>query len=178
MFRLPVNKNVELVLVYHGLSKKYFNLIDRNRKHLEKWVTFVDIVESAENTLAFIQKSLHDYADGKSLVCALHYKGELVGTIGFNSIDYSLKKVELGYWLDEDYQGHGIITQASQFLISYAFEVLKMEKIQINVGTENFKSQAVCFRLGAVLEGTISNCERIGDRILSHNIYAIYNKKE
>jgi ribosomal-protein-serine acetyltransferase len=51
-----------------------------------------------------------------------------------------------------------------------------MQKVQMSVAVENTRSRAVCERLGMVLEGIITNEEKIGERILDHAIYGLYRE--
>ncbi|REG84305.1 GNAT family N-acetyltransferase [Marinomonas pollencensis] len=116
---------------------------------------------------------MHDYADGKSLVCAIFYNDTLVGNISFNSIDYDLKRVDIGYWLSANYQGKGIVSKCVTKLITMAFTDLNMEKVQISAALNNQPSRQVCERLGFKLEGVITRAEKVNGRVLDHAIYGL-----
>ncbi|PID64840.1 MAG: RimJ/RimL family protein N-acetyltransferase [Gammaproteobacteria bacterium] len=123
--------------------------------------------------MAFIKKSLHDYADGKSLTCAIIYQDNIVGNISFNQILPTLKKVEIGYWLRQDYQGKGIVSQSVNTLIRYAFDKLDMQVVQISAAVDNLPSRRVCERLGFTLQGIIPHAENINGRIVDHAVYTL-----
>ena len=55
----------------------------------------------------------------------------------------SNKLASIGYWLDQHYQGKGIITKSCKALIHYGFTTLHLNRIEIRCGTENYKSQAI-----------------------------------
>ena len=176
MFAMEVDQDIKLGLVDTGFSEAYAELAKANYDYLKQWLAWPDFCQSADDFRQFAKRSLHDYADGKSLTCGIFYQENLVGNISFNDIDHKLKKVTMGYWLSADYQGKGIITRACQHLIQYAFTELDMQKIQISAAKENLASRAVCERLNMTLEGTITHAEKVGDRILDHAIYGLYRE--
>ena len=84
-----------------------------------------------------------------------------------------LKKVEMGYWVSEEYQGLGIITRSATTLIDMAFTDLGMLKVQISAAIENKASRKVCERLGLTLEGIITRAENINGRVVDHAVYGL-----
>lgn len=172
---ITVDDNITLKLVNPAFAPRYVELVTQNNAYLAKWLGWVNKCNNLEFFQKFIAKSLTDFNAGKSMTCAIEYQGDIVGNISFSQIDHSLKKVEIGYWLAEQYQGNGIITRACNRLIDYAFTELKVEKVQIAAAEHNLPSRQVCERLGMKLEGIISHREKVGERILSHAMYALYN---
>ncbi|WP_461534870.1 GNAT family N-acetyltransferase [Spongorhabdus nitratireducens] len=174
MFSALVDDDIRLCLVQHSFAPRYTELVAAHSEYLSQWLAWPEKCNTEEAFRAFVTRSLHDYADGKSLTCAIEYRGEIVGNISFNAILDDRKMVEIGYWLAESYQGQGIVTRACRFLINHAFTALDMDKVQISVAEDNKPSRAVCERLGMTLEGIISNREKIGDRILAHAVYGLH----
>ncbi|EGR1041821.1 N-acetyltransferase [Vibrio cholerae] len=173
MFTLDVDTDLKLALVDPKFAPQYLEIVSREREYLSQWLAWPPHANSEEFFLSFIKRSLHDYADGKSLVCGMIYKDKLVGNISFNSISYQLKKVEMGYWLSSDYQGKGIVSRSVLKLIDVAFTDLDMEKVQISAATGNQPSRNVCERLGFVLEETITRAENLNGRIVDHAVYGL-----
>jgi len=173
---MEVDQDIQLSLIETSFCEPYEALAKANYDHLKQWLAWPYFCQTAADFQQFAKRSLHDYADGKSLTCGLFYQEQLVGNISFNKIDHKLKKVEIGYWLSADYQSRGIITRACQHLIQYAFNELDMQKVQICVAKDNLASRAVCERLNMTLEGTITHAEKIGDRILDHAVYGLYKQ--
>ncbi|UJF20035.1 GNAT family N-acetyltransferase [Vibrio sp. SS-MA-C1-2] len=176
MFQTSVDDQIVLSLIDHQCAKPLSQLVIENYDHLVEWLAWPPFCQTEESYQTFISESLYQYADGKSLTCAIRYDGEIVGMISFNLIDHQLKKVEIGYWLAEKDQGKGIISRCCQFLIDYAFTVLDMEKVEISVAENNQASRAVCERLGFTLEGILTNHTCVNGIILNHAIYGLYRK--
>lgn len=174
MFSIPVDDEIELQLLNPAFAPVYVDLVAENYDYLAKWLAFPPHCKEEKDFLAFIRKSLHDYADGKSLVCAIFYRDTLIGNCSFNTINTELKRAEIGYWIAEKYQGNGIVTRVCRKLIELAFYQYELEKVVISAAVDNVSSRAVCERLGMRLEGIESHSEKIGDQILSHAHYAIF----
>ena len=177
MFKLSVDDEINLYLVNESFTERYVVLAKENYEYLSEWLSWPEFCKTQNDFKEFVKGSLHGYADGKSMNCAVEYRGEIVGNSGFNTINHDLKMVEIGYWIGQKYQGNGIVTRVCRYLMDYAFTSLGVEKVQIAAAEGNLKSRAVCERLDMKLEGIISNRERIGDKILNHAIYGIHKSK-
>lgn len=177
MFNRTVDDEINLYLVNDAFTERYAELAKENNKYLSQWLAWPGVCTTQNDFKKFVKNSLHQYADGKSMNCAIEFRGEIVGNAGFNTINHDLKKVEIGYWIGKQYQGNGIITRVCQHLIDFAFIKFDMEKVQISAAEDNLPSRAVCERLGMKLEGIITHQEKVGDRILNHAIYGIHRAK-
>jgi ribosomal-protein-serine acetyltransferase len=176
MFKKVIDDEIYLYLVNESFTQRYAELVSENNEYLAEWLAWPYLCKKNEDFKKFFKHSLYDYADGKSMNCAIEYYGEIVGNASFNNIDHNLKVAEIGYWLGQKYQGNGIITRVCKFLMDYAFTGLKLEKIQISVAEHNTSSRAVCERLGLKLEGVITNKEIIAGKILNHAICGIHSQ--
>ena len=66
-----------------------------------------------------------------------------------------MKSKELGYSLSEEYWGRGIMTEAGEAVLRYAFEELKLDVVSIVTTPDNKRSQRVIEKLGFTYEGTL-----------------------
>lgn len=174
LFKLNVDSEIKLVFLTEALAEPLFTLVDSDRDHLTQWLPWPPHIKKVEDTSHFIKNSTIDFAEGRGMVCAIEYRGEVVGVISYNKILRSLKKVEIGYWLSSKHQGKGIITRSVEHLTRYAFDHLEMEKVEIAAASENRSSRRICERLGFKLEGIIKNAENLHGKLVDHAIYGIY----
>ncbi|WP_303752625.1 GNAT family N-acetyltransferase, partial [Staphylococcus aureus] len=100
------------------------------------------------DTRAFIKRGLLQFADGNGFQCGIWYVGTLVGVIGLHEINHMHRKTSLGYYLDKQFEGRGIMTQAVEALIKYCFDEIDLNRIEISAAANNEKSQAIPERLG------------------------------
>jgi RimJ/RimL family protein N-acetyltransferase len=87
--------------------------------------------------------------------------GQIVGSTRYWKIDHTNRSLEIGHtWLASSFQRSFVNTEAKYLLLRYAFEVLKMVRVQFTTDELNERSRAALLRIGAKLEGIIRN-ERI-----------------
>jgi ribosomal-protein-serine acetyltransferase len=150
-----------------------FAVIDRNREHLAEWMPWVPHHTSAQQTLAFIRASRRQVADNNGLQAAIVDDGQIVGIIGFHSIDWGQRRTTIGYWLDAGQQGRGTMTEAVRTLVDQALVTWRLRRVEIRAAVENHRSRAIPERLGFRQEGVLRQAERIGDRYVDHVVYAM-----
>ncbi|QQX79066.1 GNAT family N-acetyltransferase [Shewanella sp. KX20019] len=173
MFTLEVEKGLVLALVEQSFAPRYFEIVSKEKAHLSQWLAWPLHANSEDFFKHFITRSLLDYAEGKSLVCAMVYEGKVVGNVSLNTISQSLRKAEIGYWLSAEYQGKGIVSKSVSKLINVAFTKLGLEKIEIMAAVENSASRRVAERLGFNLEGVITQAENLNGRFYDHAVYGL-----
>lgn len=82
--------------------------------------------------------------------------GVAVGLIGFLSIDQKNKKAEYYVLIGEqNYKRKGIAVKASELLLEYAREILKLNKLYLFTETENLSAQKLFEKLGFEREGLL-----------------------
>lgn len=173
MVRIEVDEEIVLRLLTARDAKRLFTLTDESRDYLKKWLPWVELIRSEEDSLRFIKQALQDYLDFEKIIFGIIYHGELVGVIGFNRLDTTNKIASIGYWLAEKYSGQGIMTRSVAAFISYGFSDLLLHKIEIRVATENKQSRAVPERLDFVQEGIIRAAEKLNHTYVDHVLYGI-----
>lgn len=124
-----------------------------------------------ENAASFI-KMVSEFEPTR--VFAIEINNEAVGGIGLHlQNDVMRKNAELGYWLSEDYWGHGIITKAIQEIVPYAFEHFDIVRVYARPYGNNKASQRVLEKAGFVLEAHIKGNVFKKGEFLDELIYAV-----
>jgi RimJ/RimL family protein N-acetyltransferase len=100
---------------------------------------------------------------GMGCFWGIHNDGNaFIGTAGL-SIFPEHEKAELHYWLGKAYWGQGYGTEIVRRIINYAFENLKLNRLEVNHMIRNIRSQHVIDKCGFKLEGTLrSYVKRFG----------------
>lgn len=98
---------------------------------------------------------------------------EIIGTCGFNSIDLDNAKVEIGYDIAKAYWGMGYAPESIKALIEYAFETLKINRIEAKVEPANVNSIKVLQKLHFTFEGKLRQYENSKGNFIDINIYSL-----
>ncbi len=80
-------------------------------------------------------------------------EGVLTGFIGLSDINWVDRNAHLGYWIGKEYWNHGIATEATKLVLSFAKEELNLKRIYSKVLSFNLRSLRVLLKNGFVVEG-------------------------
>ncbi len=83
----------------------------------------------------------------------------------------------IGYWIDQRFSGQGLMSRAVRLLTEFAFEVLQLHRIEINMRPENEPSQKVAQNAGYSLEGSRKNYLHIDGGWRDHLSFVRENPK-
>ncbi|MEQ6388375.1 GNAT family protein [Bacillaceae bacterium S4-13-58] len=173
MFVMKIDEELSLKLPQNKDATKLFSVIDKNREYLKPWLAWLDGTTSVIDTKNFIKIGQKNYAEQRSMTTLILYRGEIIGVAGYNEIDWVNKITYLGYWLDSDFQGLGIMTKVARALTTNVFQELGLHKVEIRVAKANQKSRAIPERLGFVKEGTLRQVEWLYDHYVDHVVYGM-----
>ena len=141
--RIKVDENIRLekLELYH--ADTLFVLQTENKLHLAKWLGL------AEQDMAYgaIVENIAN-SDPNDLNFVIQYQGKIVGRIDLHDITKAAAKI--GYWIDENHSGKGIVTKSVKKLTEYGFKTLGLNQLQIWCKGGNEKSKAVAKRSGFV----------------------------
>lgn len=177
MFTYTIDKELHLRLITQKDAVEIFELINENRAYLKLWLGWLDHSTELKDVQKNIHKNLLGFTVDSALDTAIIYQNKIVGKIGFNSIDKSLKKAEIGYFLAEEYNGLGIMTKATAALLKIGFEQYQLHKIEIHCAEGNEKSQGIPKRLGFKQEGIIRSNEWLYDKYVNHQIFGLLREE-
>lgn len=82
---------------------------------------------------------------------------DFIGTAGFHHYDWKRGALEIGYWIHTAKSGQGLMREAIQAHIDYAFHRLGIKKITITCDPDNSRSRNIPEKLGFILETIIHN---------------------
>ncbi len=173
MFIQQIDENLSIRLIEMSDADRVFTLTDDHRDYLKEWLPWVYSTHSVEDTRNFIRRRIEGYKDKKMISTVILFNGEIVGMVGFTSIDISIKTAYIGYWLGEDFQGNGIMTKVTKALTDYGMDELKLNKVEIRAAVGNHKSRRVPENLGFIYEGTIRAGEWNHDHFVDVAVYGL-----
>lgn len=169
----PTNYEVEIKPLSLDIADKLFELTDKNRNHIGKMLPWIDGVKTVDDTIEFIKDFQKQETEKSGIVFGIWYQDNLIGVIDFHKINNKEKNAQIGYWIDEDYQGKGIVTKACEMLVKYGFNVLNLNRLEIHCSTENPKSANIAKRLGFVKEGVLRESTILHGKFQDMELYSL-----
>jgi len=177
-FCLHVADHTEVRLLRAQDADSLYDVTIRNREWLSAWMSWMDRVIDVSDTYAFLRAAEKEAYEHTAFKGGIWRHGNLIGCIDLHQIDWVNGNARIGYWIDKEHTGRGIITRAVHLLTEYAFEALDLHRIEIHVATENRASRRVPERLGFNLEGVLRHVQRLRGKYYDHALYALLRDDE
>lgn len=149
----------------------------RNRDHLRRWMPWVDNYPQNDAAREFISATVLRALTQGSMATGIWKEDELLGNIDYQSFTRVNNSAMIGYWLDKDHNGRGIMTRAVRHYLDTGFGRLRLNRIEIRVATGNYKSRAIPERLGFTKEGVIRQAEWLYDHYVDHVVYGMLSSE-
>jgi [ribosomal protein S5]-alanine N-acetyltransferase len=100
--------------------------------------------------------------------------GEIAGVININDIIRGcLQSASLGYYAFVPYARQGLMFEGMQLVIKYAFQTLKLHRLEANIQPGNQASQALARKCGFVNEGCARRFVKVRGRWKDHQRWAL-----
>ena len=122
--QIQVDENISLQPITISHADSMMDLINANRIYLRQWLPWVDNMRTIENAKANIEDCALRAAAKTDFTFVIMFNNKMAGRIGIHHVNQQNKIGEIGYWLADNMQGHGIITKSCVALISYGFQTL------------------------------------------------------
>jgi RimJ/RimL family protein N-acetyltransferase len=121
-----------------------------------KWIVGMPWPYSNADARAFLKRTRRDWADLTylHLVIADEESGRMVGAIGLN-LHFDRQAGEAGYWIVSGDRGQGIAPAALALLMRWAFEELRLARLELVIHVDNAPSQLVAAKAGFSREGVL-----------------------
>ncbi|MBS1586760.1 MAG: GNAT family N-acetyltransferase [Bacteroidetes bacterium] len=132
-----------------------FRAVDTSRQHLRPWLNWVDPTTKPEHSVQFIHQSLQQLNNQEAIALGIFSKQHIIGSIGMHNWDHTLRKAQLGYWIDAEHEGQGIVHRCMQRFIKFLFEKTDLNKLEIHFVPSNKRSAVIAERLGFKTEGIL-----------------------
>lgn len=171
-----MNQNKEILFDLRSLNPKdteeLFALTIKNKNHLKKFLNWIKDDYSIDDTKKFIVESIEKEIAGKMLPRAIINNNKIIGMVGLNGINQD-KSAEIGYWIDKNEQGKGIVTEATKIIITQGFNELNLNRIGLRCAVINTKSCAIPKRLDFKKEGILRQSVLVENKFLDMEIWSI-----
>ena len=138
------------------LEEKHFDLLLPVAMENSLWLFTVAKINTAEEFRKYFDAALEEKKNKRSYPFAYYNKqtGQYAGSTRFGNIEFAHKKVEIGWtWIHPSLQGTGFNKHCKFLLLSFGFEILLLNRIELKTSLLNLKSQKAMLKIGAIKEG-------------------------
>lgn len=113
--------------------------------------------QTLEKAADIIQMFAEDYAAGESIRWGITWKeaNRVIGTCGLFAFDHQSQRAEIGYDLAQKYWRQGIMHEALDCLIRYAFGTIGLHRVEAIIDPNNQPSRNLLKKLGFQEEGIL-----------------------
>jgi ribosomal-protein-alanine N-acetyltransferase len=122
-----------------------------------------------------ISRYREDYAQGTAIALFIFEKssGKLAGGITLGNIRHGVSQSgHVGYWIGERFGGRGLMTDAVKVVARFAFDTLRLHRIEAACIPDNIRSIRVLEKAGFRREGLLRSYLRINGIWQDHYLYA------
>jgi ribosomal-protein-alanine N-acetyltransferase len=114
---------------------------------------------------------------GSAFFIWLEESSELVGVVNLDEIVHGFfRSAYLGYYAFVPHAGHGLMKDGLAQVITHAFKVMKLHRLEANIQPGNRPSKALVKKLGFRREGLSPRYLKINGRWRDHERWAILSE--
>jgi ribosomal-protein-alanine N-acetyltransferase len=151
--------DVTLRLIRQRDAGEWREVRRRNREWLQPWEASLppeaSLITDVPATFGqMVRRMRKDARAGRAIPWAILVDGRLAGQLTVGGITYgSLRSAYIGYWIDKDLAGRGIMPAAVAMACDYCLDDVRLHRIEINIRPENTASLRVVEKIGLRKEG-------------------------
>ena len=153
MLTFELKSGLHLASLERRHAKAFFELLEKNRKRFTGILGFIERMPDEKAVERLIDNGLKMYAEGTGVFWTIWDGEKPVGDLGARDINPVFRSAELSYFIDEDYEGRGIISESVQVLIRHMLVEHKLERLMLRCDVSNERSQNIAKRFGFTKEG-------------------------
>ena len=116
------------------------------------------IIHTPDDLKKYVQDVVDDYYHLSAIPFIVFDKQyqTYAGSTRFMNIDRKNSVLEIGAtWIGKEFQGTGLNKHMKFLMLQYAFETIKIDKVEFRVDERNMRSRKAVEKLGATYEGTL-----------------------
>jgi [ribosomal protein S5]-alanine N-acetyltransferase len=168
--------DVTLRPIARGDATAWREIRYRNAEWLKPWdATVPPGGDPRATSYRSLVRRLHRTArQGSTMPFAIEVDGRFVGQVTVNNIVRgSAQFASMGYWIDQQYAGRGIVPRAVAMAIDHCFTTARLHRVEICIRPENTNSLRIVEKLGLHEVGLAPRFLHIDGAWRDHRIYAV-----
>jgi ribosomal-protein-alanine N-acetyltransferase len=148
----------------------------RNREWLTPWEATVPPGDTTAPATfrAMVRDLRHQARGGRAMPFAVTVDDVFVGQLTVsNIVGGSARWAQIGYWIDQEYAGHGVIPTAVAMAVDHCLFEAGLHRVEIAIRPENTASLRVVQKLGFTEFGYAPRYLHIDGEWRAHRLFAV-----
>jgi RimJ/RimL family protein N-acetyltransferase len=158
-----------------GDGQWYYAMSQKNRSHLMQYESenVVMTIKSEEDAEIVVRDLAAAWVARNCFFMGAFDKksDEFVAQIYVGPVNWELPEFQIGYFVDEDHEGQGYVTEAVKATLQFIFEHLKAHRVRLECDDTNARSYQVAERCGMVREGHVRENKKNSDGTFSGTLH-------
>jgi len=163
------------------LKDKHFELLQPVALNKILWEFTTAKINTYADFKKYFDMAMEEKRLQKSYPFAVYDKqqNQYAGCTRFGNIEFKHKKVEIGWtWIHPQLHGTGFNKQCKFLLLSFCFETLLLNRVELKTSSLNLRSQKAMLKIGAVKEGILRRNIINDDGSTRDSVYFSFIKEE
>src|SRR5438552_6553752 len=141
---------LELRAVKSGVGARVNEAVKESHAELSGWMPWSNPCPAPEDTEIWCRQAHSKFIARQEFNYHAYLKGTdtFVASVGMFAFNWSVVKLEIGYWIRTRYSGQGYMTEAARAVMKLGFDFFCAQRIEIRCDERNIKSARVAERLG------------------------------
>ena len=146
------------VIIQPMKPEDYETFLSLTSKSPGLWKYFTKDLSDPQELKAWVADAMKEKQECKRMPFTIIDRDtkEICGSSSFGNISFHDSRLEIGWsWLGEDYIGMGVNMAVKFALMSFAFEVMQMERVEAKTDFLNERATAGLLKIGMKPEGVL-----------------------
>ena len=174
---------VKNIIEDNNIYLRKLNLDDDLSKYLswvnDKEMTVYMELRHKEHSIETLKRYIGSHLDSNNYLCGIFKKSDnsYMGNVLLSNMDEYNRNCDVGIFIGKEYWGNGAGAAAVTLMIDYAFDVLKIHKVNAGVISGNVGSAKLFESVGFTLEGVKKEEFKSGDKFLDKLCFGKINNR-
>jgi RimJ/RimL family protein N-acetyltransferase len=183
MFTFPLGDDAALIPRTPAITEAFHELLVANHERLIRWNPGPGMNPAPpllEDTRSKLELTGKAWLEGTQLPVAIAIPEQrnwrLVGASALRLSGHG-QSGEIGYWIDTDFEGQGLVTRTVSALLDHGFGHLGLHRITLGTDAANHRSRALAHRLGFTQEGLLREANPTPDGRHDEVLYGLLSNE-
>jgi len=157
MFEFNLTLQSDKILL-RPLNSGDFNAFEKMTNDPSMWIYFTSDLSVKSDLLNWIEDGLRDFESKNRLPFTIIDKStnNPIGSTSFGNISTRDQRVEIGWtWIGKEFQGTGVNQAIKYLMLTYIFDKLGFERVEVKTDVLNLKARKALIRIGFKEEGVM-----------------------